>query len=87
MLVFYCKAQGFHPCTPLKGLLKKSLKNLQNFKKHDFQRFFKIFWSPEPDGRKFLDPPKVHSAFKIYVSASVSITSPSRLTTAKRPSS
>jgi hypothetical protein len=26
-------AQGFHPCTPLKGLLKKSLKNLQNFKK------------------------------------------------------
>jgi hypothetical protein len=34
--------QGFHPCTPLKGLLKKSLKNLQNFINLIYQCFSKF---------------------------------------------
>jgi hypothetical protein len=43
-----CKMQGFHPCTPLKGLLQKSLKNPQNLKNHYLSMFFKVFWSPDP---------------------------------------
>jgi hypothetical protein len=30
------KMQGLHPCTPLKGLFKKSLKNPQNLNKASF---------------------------------------------------
>jgi hypothetical protein len=35
--------QGFHPCTPLKGLLQKSLKNPQNLKNIIYQCFSR-FW-------------------------------------------
>jgi hypothetical protein len=35
--------QGFRPCTPLKGLLKKSIKNLQNFRKHYSSNAFQSF--------------------------------------------
>jgi hypothetical protein len=44
--------QGFHACTPLKGLLKKSLKNLQNLQKLKsiihmiYQCFLELFGVP-----------------------------------------